>query len=54
VISAILRIWCIIKPYEIYDSDTQDNAIAQYWKNTISKFFVNYTKNCLIKKAKKG
>ena len=41
-------------PYEIYDSNTQDNAIAQYWKNTLSKFFVNYTKNCLIKKAKKG
>ena len=32
-----------VMPYEIYDSNTQDNAIAQYWKNTISKFFVNYT-----------
>lgn len=43
-----------VMPYEIYDSNTQDNAIAQYWKSTISKFFVNYTKNCLKKKAKKG
>lgn len=42
-----------VMPYEIYDSNTQDNAIAQYWKSTISKFFVNYTKNCLKKKPKK-
>ena len=41
-------------PYEIYDSATQDKAIAQYWKDTISKFFVNYSKNYLEKKAKKG
>ena len=37
----------LLMPYEIYDSNTQDNAIAQYWKSTISKFFVNYTKNYL-------
>ena len=43
-----------VMPYEIYDSKTQDEAIAQYWKDTISNFFVDYTKNYLEKKAKKG
>ena len=43
-----------VMPYEIYDSELQDPAIAQYWKDTLSHYFVEYTKKYLEKKAQKG
>jgi phosphoserine phosphatase len=42
-----------LMPSLIYQP-SQDEVIAEYWESTISKYFVDYTKNYLTKKAGQG
>jgi phosphoserine phosphatase len=43
-----------LMPLLIYDQETMYPVIVEYWKTTISKYFVKYTRKRLIKQSKKG